>query len=228
MSSLIYVVEDEDNIREVLLCTLEAFSYSTKGFSAAEAMLTSVAADKPELILLDIMLPGMDGIQALKLLKTNPSAAHIPVIMLTAKSAETEKVVCLDAGADDYITKPFGVLELSARVRAVLRRLKKHSGKAAALQYKDICIDSEKRTLTVAGTAVDLTLKEFELLYLLMENPDRVLQRDELLEAVWGFDFAGESRTLDMHIKTLRQKLCDNAENPRYIRTVRGVGYSIV
>ncbi len=228
MESLIFVVEDEDNIRELLCCALKSFSYRVESFGDAEAMLKAVIAEKPDLILLDIMLPGIDGIEALKQLKAKLSNAGIPVIMLTAKSAETEKVTCLDAGADDYITKPFGILELSARVRAAVRRQKKPEGRTEALQYKDISIDTGKRTVTVAGCAAELTLKEYELLCLLMSSPGRVLPREDLLNSVWGFDFEGESRTLDMHIKTLRQKLCDNAEHPKYIRTVRGVGYSLV
>lgn len=228
MESLIFIVEDEDNIRELLCCALKSFSYRVESFGNAESMLNAVAAEKPDLILLDIMLPGIDGIEALKQLKAKSSTAGIPVLMLTAKSAETEKVTCLDAGADDYITKPFGILELSARVRAAIRRQKKPEGKSAALQYKDISIDNQKRSVTVAGVATELTLKEFELLYLLMNNPGRVLPREDLLNSVWGFDFEGESRTLDMHIKTLRQKLCDNADSPKYIRTVRGIGYALV
>ena len=228
MESLIYVVEDEDNIRELLCCALKSFSYRVDSFGSAEDMLKAVAGEKPDLILLDIMLPGIDGFEALNQLKAKPSTAGIPVIMLTAKSAETEKVTCLDAGADDYITKPFGVLELSARVRAAIRRRKKPESRPAALYYKDISIDNEKHTVTVAGINVELTLKEYELLYLIMDNPGKVLTREDLLIAVWGYDFEGESRTLDMHIKTLRQKLCDSADNPKYIRTVRGVGYSLV
>jgi len=137
-------------------------------------------------------------------------------------------VLCLDAGADDYITKPFGILELSARVRTAIRRQNKPAEKKSILTYKDITIDTSKHTVQASGKLIELTFKEYELLYLLMENPDRVLPREELLGTVWGFDFEGESRTLDMHIKTVRQKLCDNADHPKYIKTVRGVGYSLV
>lgn len=228
MNDFIFIVEDEDNIRELLRCTLEAFSYHVRCFSEAETMLQAAAADKPDLVLLDIMLPGLDGVTALKALKADALTADIPVIMLTAKSSEPEKVISLDAGADDYITKPFGVLELSARIRAVIRRHKKPVPKPAVITYKDIVINNEKHSITVDGKAVVLTLKEYELLYLLMDNPDKVISREDLLIAVWGYEFAGESRTLDMHIKTLRQKLGDNADNPQYIRTVRGVGYSLV
>jgi len=228
MDSLIYVVEDEDNIRELLCCALKSFSYRVESFGDAEAMLKAVAGEKPDLILLDIMLPGIDGFEALEQLKAKPSSAGIPVIMLTAKSAETEKVTCLDAGADDYITKPFGVLELSARVRAAIRRQKKPESRPAALYYKDIAVDSAMHSVTVDGIAVELTLKEYELLYLIMDNPGKVLTREDLLTAVWGYNYEGESRTLDMHIKTLRQKLGDNADKPKYVRTIRGVGYSLV
>jgi two-component system, OmpR family, alkaline phosphatase synthesis response regulator PhoP len=228
MNHLIFVVEDEDNIRELIRCTLESFSYRVSSFCDAESMLAGVQAEKPDLILLDIMLPGIDGITALKTLKANTSSACIPVIMLTAKSAETEKVFCLDAGADDYITKPFGILELSARIRAAIRRREKPGSRPKTLEYKDIFFDNDKRCIKVSGVAVQLTLKEYELLFMLMNNRDRVISREELLACVWGFDFAGESRTLDMHIKTLRQKLADNTDNPKYIKTVRGIGYSLV
>lgn len=228
MSSLVYIVEDEDNIREILVCTFEAFGYRVKSFPDAENLLADAIAETPDLILLDIMLPGRDGVTALRELKTAALTANIPVIMLTANSLETEKVVCFDAGADDYITKPFGVLELSARVRAAIRRKQKNETPARLLAYKDIEIDDEKRAVSVAGVPTELTLKEYTLLWYLIDNREKVLSRDDLLTAVWGYDFTGESRTLDMHIKTLRQKLGDTAENPKYIKTVRGVGYALI
>lgn len=225
---LIYTVEDERNIQELLLCTLQAFSYDAAGFFNAEDMLNACGEQKPDLILLDVMLPGMDGMQALKALRDKATTREIPVIMLTAKTAESDKVLGLDAGADDYISKPFGVLELTARIRAVLRR--RDSGNAAleeVLGFKDISMDLNRHTVKVGETPVELTLKEYDLLNVLLQNLQKVVTREELLNMVWGYDFAGESRTLDMHIKTLRQKLGDTAEQPKYIKTVRGVGYTL-
>lgn len=227
MSYLIYTVEDEDNIRELIRCTLESFSYETKCFSCAEDMLTMCNATIPDLILLDIMLPAMDGISALQHLKASPNTKSIPVIMLTAKSSEIDKVTGLDCGADDYIAKPFGILEFVARIKAALRRIpvEQHEN---TLSYKDIVISQDKHNVTVANTIVELTLKEYLLLKTLINSGGNIVTRDELLNIVWGYDFIGETRTLDMHIKTLRKKLGDDAENPKYIKTVRGVGYTLV
>jgi len=229
MSQLIYVVEDEGNIRELLLCTLNAFSYNAIGFATAEEMLAECAKNMPNLVLLDIMLPGIDGIQALKTLRKTNKYKGIPVIMLTAKSTEADKVTGLDLGADDYITKPFGVLELAARVRTILRRGGNMltEGDTSYL-YRDIFMDLNRHSVTVDGEIIELTLKEYDLLAVLLQNPQKVFGRDELLNLVWGYDFAGESRTLDMHIKTLRQKIGDTAEQPKYIKTIRGVGYTLV
>lgn len=223
MSALIYVVDDESNIRELISCTLISFGYTVESFETAEGMLDACTARLPDLILLDIMLPGRSGTEALAQLKETPSFSHVPVILLTAKSAETDKVQGLDAGAEDYIVKPFGVLELSARVRTVLRRkMKLPSG---PIVYGELSLDADLHEVVRAGKKVDLTLKEFSLLKLLLENRGRVVPREELLSSVWGFEFEGESRTLDMHIKTLRKKIGDSVESPRYITTVRGVGY---
>lgn len=225
MSTLIYVVDDEENIRELISCALRSFGYAVESFETAEEMLEACLEKLPDLILLDVMLPGLSGTDALKKLKAIPSTAAVPVILITAKSAETDKVFGLDSGADDYITKPFGVLELSARVRAALRR--KDRPALGPLVHGGLCLDVEKHEVTKEGERVELTLKEFQLLKLLLENEGRVVPREELLGRVWGFDFEGESRTLDMHIKTLRKKLSDSAEHPTYITTVRGVGYLI-
>ncbi len=222
----VFIVEDDDNIREVVRCTLEAFSYRVYQFKTAEEMFASPVA--PSVYILDIMLPGMDGIETLKRIKNTPATQKLPVIMLTAKTAEIDKVIGLDNGADDYIAKPFGVLELSARLRAVLRRAYPQERQSHIIEANGIQANLDKREVTLAGAEVDLTLKEFDLLVLLMQNTDRVLSRDELLNTIWGYDFAGETRTLDMHIKSLRAKLLDDAGHPTYIKTVRGVGYRFV
>ena len=206
MGTLIYAVEDDDNIRELIGCTLRSFSFDAEVFATAEKMFAAFREKPlPDLILLDIMLPGMNGIDALKEIKSGPDTKKIPVIMLTAKSLETDKVTGLDCGADDYITKPFGVLELMARIRAVQRRVMQPK-EQKTIRYQDIFIDLDRHQAYVNGGEVALTLKEFELLTTLLENRGKTVAREELLNAIWGFDFQGESRTLDMHIKTLRQK----------------------
>ncbi|MFA9379872.1 MAG: response regulator transcription factor [Acetanaerobacterium sp.] len=222
----VFVVEDDENIREVVRCTLEAFSYKVYPFRTAEEMFASgmIAC----VYILDIMLPGMDGIEALKRLKSAPATKKLPVIMLTAKTGEIDKVIGLDSGADDYIAKPFGVLELSARLRAVLRRAYPEDRQPHVVEKNGVSANLDKREVTKDGAPLELTLKEYDLLILLMQNAERVLSRDELLNTVWGYEFTGETRTLDMHIKSVRAKLGDDAEHPRYIKTVRGVGYRFV
>ena len=176
-------------------------------------------------ILLDLMLPHMDGLDALRKLKAEPRTAHIPVLILTAKSGETDKVAGLDLGADDYITKPFGVLELMARVRAALRRSSGGADQRPVLEARGLRLDSERHEVSLDETEIELTLKEFELLRLLMANAGRALTRDEILDSIWGYGYSGETRTLDMHIRSLRQKLGDDAGDGGFITTVRGVGY---
>ena len=228
MSHIIYITEDEENIRELLRCTVESFGHAVRTFETAEDMLNAVQEETPSLILLDIMLPGMDGIAALRQLKQSPLTAGIQVILLTAKSGEIDKVRGLDCGADDYITKPFSVLELSARIRTALRRIGMDPPDGpSVLQGKHILMDTKNREVSVDGRPVELTLKEYELLKILMES-GRLVEREELLNRVWGYDYVGESRTLDMHVKTLRAKLADNADDPIYIKTVRGVGYRFI
>ncbi|MDD2954700.1 MAG: response regulator transcription factor [Oscillospiraceae bacterium] len=229
MAQLIYVVEDDEDIRELITCTLESFSYEVQAFPQAEDMLAALEKSRPQLILLDIMLPGMDGIAALGLIRKRPDTARLPVIMLTARTSEVDRVRGLDCGADDYIPKPFGILELTARVRTALR----HGEAAGApipqdLSCGGIRIDCARHEVWQDGSRVELTLKEYQLLELLMGNRNRVVPRDEILNRIWGIDFAGETRTLDMHIKSLRGKLGDNADLPRYIKTVRGVGYTFL
>ncbi|HHX73162.1 MAG TPA: response regulator transcription factor [Clostridiales bacterium] len=223
---LIFVVEDDENIRELIRCTLEAFSFACETFETAEELLARVEEVTPNLFLLDIMLPAMSGLDALHILKKNVKTQDIPAIMITAKSSEADKVSGLDAGADDFITKPFGVLELSARVRAVLRRMDK-PGNNGILTYKDLSIDTNLYEVTKAGEKLKLTRKEYELLKFLCENVGKVMTREAIVNTVWGQDYSSTSRTLDMHLKTLRGKLNDDAESPKYIRVVRGVGYTM-
>ncbi|MGI5894684.1 MAG: response regulator transcription factor [Candidatus Merdivicinus sp.] len=222
--SMIYIVEDDDNIRQLVSTALQAFGYEVTAFENATACLDTLQQSTPDLLLFDIMLPDMDGIEAVRQIRKNPAFADLPIMMLTAKNSELDKVTGLDAGADDYLTKPFGILELKARVQALLRRTNR-SRRPALLTGKDLRLNCDTRDVFRGETKIELTFKEFELLKLLMENTDRVMTRAELLNLVWGIDFEGETRTLDMHIRTLRQKLGDDADNPRYIHTVRGVGY---
>lgn len=225
----IFAVEDDDSIRELIKATLDAFGYDTVAFENAEDALKSMADIVPDLAIFDIMLPGIDGISAVRLIRQDERLHKMPIILLTAKSGELDKVAGLDAGADDYLAKPFGVLELSARIRSLLRR--SHDTKrerAQTITAAEITLNVSTREVTRGSNVIEFTLKEFELLRLLMENKGRVLTRDELLDEIWGYDFVGETRTLDMHIRSLRQKLNDDAENPIYIKTIRGVGYRFV
>lgn len=220
---MIYCLEDERNIRELIVYTLESSGFHAAGFSNGTDFFAAVANEKPELILLDIMLPKENGLTILKKLKESMVTKEIPVIMVTAKGSEFDKVTGLDMGADDYIAKPFGMMEFIARVRAVLRR-GSPKGKDTELVYKNLVIQTEKHQVLLDDVPVTLTLKEFELLRYLIENQDIVLTRNQILGHVWGYDFDGETRTVDVHIRTLRQKL---GEYGRYVETVRGVGYRI-
>ena len=219
---LIFCVEDDDSIRELICYALKSGGYQAQGFSSSAALWHRMATEKPDLLVLDIMLPGEDGLHILQRLKEDASTRSVPVIMLTAKTSELDKVAGLDAGADDYITKPFSVLELLSRIRAVLRRTAPSD--AEVLSCGPVTIDPLRRTVTSDGNPVELTYKEFELLCYMMRNCDIVLSRTRLMENVWGFDFEGESRTVDMHIKTLRQKL---GAGGSIIKTVLGVGYKV-
>lgn len=218
---MIYCVEDDNNIRELVVYTLESTGMKACGFPDGTAFMKALAFETPELVLLDIMLPGEDGISLLKKLKSSAKTKDIPVIMVTAKGAEYDKVIGLDSGADDYVTKPFGMMELISRVKAVLRRTKREV-KNEQYAIRNLVLDQKKHEVRVDGTPVTLTLKEFELLELLIRNKNIVLSRDRLLEEVWGYDFDGETRTIDVHIRTLRQKLKTAGD---LIETVRGVGY---
>lgn len=222
---MIFCVEDDNNIRELVVYTLETTGFKARGFEDGSRFLEALALDTPELILLDIMLPGEDGISLLKQLKASVKTRDIPVIMMTAKGTEYDKVKGLDLGADDYVTKPFGMMELVSRVKAVLRRSSKSAVNAEdKIALGHIIMDVKKHEVSSDGKVVTLTLKEFELLKRMMKNPDIVLTRDQLLEDIWGYDFDGETRTVDVHVRTLRQKLGDAGEQ---IQTVRGVGYRI-
>ena len=220
---MIYCLEDERNIRELIVYTLESSGFHAAGFSNSTDFFAAVTNEKPELILLDILRPKESGLTVLQKLKDSMVTKDIPVIMVTARGSEFDKVTGLNMGADDYIAKPFGMMEFIARVRAVLRRggIKESSN---VLEYKSLVINPEKHEVLADGTAVTLTLKEFELLKYLIENKDIVVTRNQILGHVWGYDFDGETRTVDVHIRTLRQKL---GECGRYIETVRGVGYRI-
>ena len=219
----IYCVEDDSSIRELLEYTLRSSGFEVSGFENAADFMAAIAASKPALVLLDIMLPDRDGMQVLHELRAKNETKTLPVILLTAKGGRLDKIKGLDGGADDYITKPFDVLELVSRINAVLRRTPSaENEKKASLEYKDVEIDTDSRTVTVAGKPVVLTFKEFELLYYVFANKGIVLTRDKLMNEVWGTDFEGETRTVDVHIRTLRQKLGHAGE---YIVTVRNVGY---
>ena len=222
--SRIYVIEDDENIRQLVATALQAFGYQVSAFETAGEGIAALEKETPDLMLFDIMLPDIDGVEAVRQIRKNPAYETLPIMMLTAKNSELDKVAGLDAGADDYLTKPFGILELKARVQALLRRTAR-SRRTSVLTGQDLTLNCDTRDVTKNGKPLELTYKEFELLKLLMGNSDRVMTRSELLNLVWGIDFEGETRTLDMHVRTLRQKLGDDAENPRYIRTVRGVGY---
>lgn len=220
---MIFCVEDDRNIRELLVYTLTTTGYQAQGFDSGKELFQELKNNRPELILLDIMLPGEDGYAILEKLKANSSTKEIPVIMVTAKGAEFDKVKGLDAGADDYITKPFGMMEFLARVKAVLRRSGQKTGEKE-LHCGPLSILVERHEVQENGRLVELTLKEFEVLRYLVENKGIVLTRDQLLGHVWGYDFDGETRTVDVHIRSLRQKLGDAGA---LIETVRGVGYRI-
>lgn len=223
MAVHIYIVEDDKNIREIEKFALKNSGYAVEEFENAKSFFSRSAEKVPDLVLLDIMLPDMDGLEIVKKLRSRPDTVRVPIILVTAKTTELDKVKGLDIGADDYLTKPFGVMELISRVKALLRR-------SRALQddkqmvLGDITLDSERREVHVGGELCELTFKEFELLKLLMVNAGIVLHRDTIMSDVWGTDYEGESRTLDMHIKTLRQKL---GEAGNMIKTVRNVGYKM-
>lgn len=220
---MIYLVEDDNGIRELMSYTLAASGFETQGFESGEGLWKALEKKLPQLIILDIMLPGEDGISILKKLRSRAGTERVPVIIASAKGTEYDKVIGLDLGADDYLQKPFGMMEMVSRVKAVLRR----SGmqQAEKLHCGDITISPDEHIVTVKGQSVQLTLKEFDLLRLFAERPGHVFTREKLLTKIWGGDYLGETRTVDVHIGTLRSKLGDTGAA---IETVRGVGYRLV
>ena len=225
--SLVYCLEDDDGIRELILCALKSGGYEAEGFPTANEFKVAIKNKLPDIALLDIMVPDEDGISVLKYLKKSQLTCDVPVIMLTAKSNEIDKVNGLELGADDYITKPFGIMELLSRIKAVLRRSNKQSNvETSVYKVNGLSVDVEKRTVTFADKEITLTFKEYEILVYLLKNRGIAVSRDKLMSEVWSFEYEGESRTVDVHIKTLRQKIeAQGGENP--IITVRGFGYKI-
>lgn len=221
--SLIYILEDDKNIQEIESYAIKGNGYDVRAFDDAEAFDRGMQEMKPDLLLLDVMLPGEDGLSVLKRLRSDKDTKELPVILVTAKDSEIDTVRGLDLGADDYITKPFGVMELMSRIKAIMRRVKPTSDDAV-LKYKNIYLDQDRRICLVDEENVELTFKEYELLRLFLSNLGIVLTREAIMDTVWGMDFAGESRTVDMHIKTLRRKL---KEAGSLIITVRNVGYKL-
>ena len=217
-----YIVEDDENIREIVIYALNSSGFMASGYETGEELFAAIELELPSLIILDIMLPEEDGLTILSRLRSMSKTKKLPVIMLTAKNNELDKVKGLDMGADDYISKPFGVMELISRVNAVLRR--SESDRSDIIVISELTIDNSRREVRIDNKPIKLTFKEYELLYYLMLNTGLVLSRDKIMQTVWGFDFEGESRTVDMHIKTLRQKL---GAAGSMIKTVRNVGYRL-
>lgn len=221
MNERIFIIEDDENIQEILKLSLESNGYQITVFDNAIDAIIAIREQKPDLAIFDIMLPQMDGITAVK--KIRETEARMPILVLSAKDSELDKIRGLDSGCDDYMTKPFGVLELCARVRTLLRRVQP---KSKSIKTPTLIIDKSTHTVTHHNMPLDLTHKEYQLLVYLIENQERVVERDELLNTIWGYDFIGESRALDVHIRSLRKKLEDDGE--KYIKTVRSVGYRFV
>lgn len=221
---MIYLVEDDDSIRELVLYTLHTTGFEAEGFRNAAGFWQALEKELPQLVLLDIMLPDEDGLHILKRLRAGAETADLPVMMLTAKSSEYDRVVGLDSGADDYMPKPFGMMELVSRVRALLRRAAKPAAEDKLFTAGSLAVDVKRRAVTVDSEPVILTYKEFELLCYLLENRGVVLSRDQILTKIWDYNYSGETRTVDVHIRTLRQKLGDAGA---LIETVRGVGYRL-
>ena len=225
MGKWIYYVEDDTSIRELVLYALKTAEFQVMGFENAASFYKRMKEQQPDLILLDIMLPDEDGVSILKKMKSRPDTENIPVIMMTAKSSEYDKVLGLDSGADDYITKPFGVMELISRVKAVIRRSDRSKGSAGeVLKIGELVLDEQKHEVYARGQEVSLTFKEFELLSYLMKNRGLVLSRDKILNTIWNYEYEGESRTVDVHIGSQRQKLGTCGD---FIKTIRGIGYKI-
>ena len=219
----IWCVEDDASIRDIEIYTLNSTGFEARGFENSEDFFAALAQETPDLVILDVMLPGMDGVSILRKMKDSAATKLLPVIMATAKGMEYDKIQSLDLGADDYLVKPFGMMEMVSRVRAVLRRCAP-LGEGNVLRAGNLTVNLDERTVTANGNRVNLTFKEFELLKLFLSHPKMVFTRDQLLSNVWNIDYAGETRTVDVHIQTLRQKLGDCG---RMIETVRNVGYRL-
>jgi two-component system alkaline phosphatase synthesis response regulator PhoP len=220
---MIYCVEDDVSIRDIELYTLRSTGFAAEGFADGETLFLALQKEFPELIILDVMLPKMDGVEILSQLKVDAKTRKIPVIMATAKGEEYDKIKSLDLGADDYLVKPFGMMEMVSRIKAVLRRSTPQTN-AKVLSLGSLSVNPAEHTVTVQNNRIELTLKEYTILCLLLENPGRVFTRDQLLTSIWGLEYDGETRTVDVHIRTLRQKL---GEAGKMIETVRGVGYRL-
>lgn len=221
MKERIYVIEDDENIRDIINLSLTSNGYEVTLFDNAIDAIIKITNDAPDLAIFDLMLPQMDGLSAIK--KIRESNTDLPILILSAKDREIDKVNGLDSGSDDYMTKPFGVLELSARVRSLLRR---HVTKTSDIKTATLSIDKQTRIVKQNNVVIDLTKKEYQLLLHLIENSQRIVEREELLNEIWGYDFIGESRALDVHIRALRSKLNDDGET--YIKTIRSVGYRFI
>ena len=232
MKKVILTVDYEEHILELIGYNLEINGYDVLKADSGEAALKLLQSEHVDLVLLDRMLPGIDGIEVLKEIRTDKNLKNLPVILLTAKTEEFDKVVGLEIGADDYIGKPFGIHELIARIKAVLRRAgegeEEEEAQEEILELDNLVINYTTRVVTMDGREVELSLKEFELLYLLAGNRNRVFSRDTLLEKIWGYDYMGETRTIDVHIRNLRKKIERDPDNPEHIKTVRGIGYKFV
>ena len=221
---MIWCVEDDASIRDIEVYALRSVGFEARGFSDGAAFWDALRAERPELVVLDVMLPGIDGIELLSRMRASDALRYIPVIMATAKGTEYDKIHGLDLGADYYLAKPFGVMELVSCVKAVLRRCRRDDAERAGLSAGGVSLDADAHTVTAGGQRITLTYKEFELLRLFMAHPGTAFTREQLMEQVWGTDYCGETRTVDMHIRTLRQKLGEYGE---MIETVRGVGYRL-
>lgn len=226
--SLIYSVEDDLNIQNVIQIALQNSGYEIQTFGEARPFFEALEKQMPNLILLDIMLPDMDGLSIMKRIKASPKYRHIPIMTVSAKGTEVDKVIGLDLGADDYLAKPFGVLELVSRVKALLRRTQSNDTTSDVVSIKGLVVDSNRYQATYNDEVITFTSKEFQLLRLLMMHHMNIVTREEILNIVWGYDFIGETRTLDVHIKEVRMKLAQAGIEEKCIQTVRGVGYKFI
>ena len=224
-SEKILVVDDEDHIVELISYNLINSGYSVLTANNGIDAVRIAKEDNPNLILLDLMIPGLDGYDVCKAIRSDVNTKNISIIMLSAKGEELDKILGLELGADDYITKPFSIRELLARIKAILRRTKSLSESEEIYRCNDMCINFERREVTILDNKIDLTLKEFELLEILVKNRGKILTRETLLDKIWGYEYVGETRTIDVHIRYLRKKIEVADKNPRFIETIRGVGY---